>query len=503
MFKDTTLDFISTQPELAKQVVRGLESEVRRLQKQLGLVTPDDGITGLIEEVESWLIEQKESNEILKRKIYERSSERRASADGDAEKPASNPRARQKPENSGRQELGANLPIQEEIYTLPEETTCNCDENAPMKPMSGQAEVSTIVDYIPGKLVRRRIIRTKYTSPCGCIKTAPGPTTLVNGGQYGIDLAAELVVRKYHDHLPWERQAKALERDGLRVSPTTMWNQTRHVARLLEDVYEAIRKDIVSSPLRHADETRWRVIEGVENKTQFVWLFRNDHHAYFTIEDSRGGDVPMRVLEGASGALVADDYVGYNKVTEEYGLNRVQCWSHTRRKFFEIEQTYPQIAVFLDLVSDLYQKDREFRNSKGRSAKHRRHLCRPTILAIDTWRKNQHALPRSALQKALNYMADNWSGLTSFLQDPLLPLDNNPGEQALRQIVLGRKNVLFNRSMEGARVSAILYTICVSCAMCGVDPKAYIRETILRIRNCRGFQLPHAFANQRETLNLA
>ena len=501
MFKDTTLDYISTQPELAKQVVRGLESEVRRLQKQLGINTDADGVTGLIEEVETWLIEQKESNEILKKKMYDRSSERRPK--GDAPASTEDKRSRQKPDNSGRQEVGVGLPIQEEIYTLPEETTCDCECASSMEPMSGQTETSTLVDYIPGKLVRRRILRMKYRGACGCLKTAPGPTTLVDGGQYGIDLAAEFVVRKFHDHLPWERQAKALERDGLRLAPTTMWNQTRHVALLLEDVYKAIRKNIVSGHLRHTDETRWRVIEGVENKTQYVWLFRNHHHAYFTIEDSRSGDVPKRILEGATGALIADDYAGYNAVTKDQHFNRVQCWSHTRRKFFEIQNTYPQVDVFLDLVSDLYKKDREFRNSKNQSPKYRRQLCRPIIMAIDTWRKNQHSLPKSAFRKALNYMADNWSGLIAFLKDPKLPLDNNPAEQALRQVVLGRKNFMFNRSMEGARITAMLYTICVSCAMNGVDPKTYIRETIIRIRNCRGFQLPHAFANQRENLNLA
>ena len=99
-------------------------------------------------------------------------------------------------------------------------------------------------------------------------------------------------------------------------------------------------------------------------------------------------------------------------------------------------------------------------------------------------------------------MHDNWDGLTLFLGDPDLPLDNNPAENGLRQLVLGRKNFMFNRSLEGARVCSILYTIAVSCAMNDVDFKEYLRETILRIRNCRGFQLPYDFANEREAINL-
>lgn len=93
-------------------------------------------------------------------------------------------------------------------------------------------------------------------------------------------------------------------------------------------------------------------------------------------------------------------------------------------------------------------------------------------------------------------MKDNWDGLTVFLDDPELPLDNNPAERALRQLVLGRKNFLFNRSMRGAKVAAILYSICVSCMLCG------LKETIMRIRNCRGFQLPYEFVNQHEAIAL-
>ncbi len=283
MFKEATLDYISSEPELAKQVVRGLEKEVRRLQKQVGIQTDPDGTVGLIEEVEEWLTEQQEANEILRKRMFDRSSERRPrdTEESEAEKAAK--RKRVKPESSGRQEVGRDLPLEREEYGLEDGARCDCELEETLTPMKGQAEITTVVDYIPGKLVRRQIVRWKYRGSCGCIKTAPGPTTLVNGGQYGIDLAAEIVVRKFHDHMPWERQARAFARDGLELAPTTMWNQSRHVASLMDGVYDAIRKDIEAGFLRHADETRWRVLEGVTNKTQYVWLFRNRDHAYFTI----------------------------------------------------------------------------------------------------------------------------------------------------------------------------------------------------------------------------
>ncbi len=505
MFKEATLNYISKDPNIAKQVVRGLEREVIRLQASLAKMGNFDGQTGLLEEVEMWMVERQQENQILRNKLFGRSSEKGGAHSDEtqgADKTDDKPQSRIKPEQSGRGEVGKDLPLFPEEYKLKEGATCDCALESPLKKVK-QTEVTHIVDYKPAKLIKRQIIRFKYRAKkCGCRLTAPGPTTLVDGGQYGIDLAVEIVARKFQDQLPLERQLKAFRRDGLGLAGSTLWNQTKHVADLLEDVYESIRENIETGYFRHADETRWRVIEGVKNKTQYAWLFRNDHHAYFTIEDSRSGDVPMRVMRDASGALIADDYSGYNRLVSENFLLRVQCWTHTRRKFREIIDLYPSAEEVVDLIRKLYQKDKRFRANGEQTARRRQELCGPVIDAIDHWRKHQRCLPKSSLGKALAYMNDNWTGLTHFLEDPNLPLDNNPAENGLRQLVLGRKNFLFNRSLDGARVCSILYTIAVSCEMNDINLKEYLKETILRIRNCRGFQLPYEFANERERLEL-
>jgi len=498
MFKDATLDYISSEPVIAKQVVRSLEKEVIQLRNQLGAIVGFDGKTDQLVEIEEWLQQRQKDNELLRKKAFDRSSGKKSDKNDSTDKQKDK---RTKPSGSGRGKVGEQLPLFTEEYHLGESALCNCGMCESFKRMN-QAETTIIVDYKPAKLIRREILRWKYRGSQGCIITAQGPTTLVDGGQYGIDLACEVVVRKFQDQLPWERQRKAFARDGLKLAMSTMWNQSKHVADLLEVVYEGIRKDVESGFLRHADETRWRILEKVKNKTQYVWVFRNKHHAYFTIEDSRSGEVPQRVMNGAAGALAADDYAGYNALIAENELIRIQCWAHTQRKFKDIRENYPQVETFLDLVSDLYKADIAFHESGSKSIEDRQRLCLPIIEAIDVWRKNQSCLPKSSFGRALHYIGDNWTGLVAFLTDVELPLDNNPAENALRQIVLGRKNFLFNRSKEGARVTAILYTICISCSLNNLDPKKYIRETILRIRNCRGFQLPYDFANQHEPIDL-
>ncbi len=496
MFEEGKLTTIVKKPETARFVIRSLEKEILKLRKEVANLRGYDGKTDQLGGLDAFLEAMEKEREALRQKEFARSSEKRGGGGKTNEKPK-----REKPVGSGRGEVNGDLPLKVEEYKLdPQEQHCEeCEqEMTPLAPA-----ITKVVDFEPARFVVRQIVLEKnLCTDCGKINVANGPTNLVNGGQYGIDFATEMCVRKYCDHQPLDRIRKSLERDGLMVSTSTLWNQTQNVAGMLDLVYEAIGKSIRQGYMRHADETRWRILDEVSTKTQYVWVFRNRQHVFLTIEATRSGEVPSRVLGDCSGALVADDYAGYNRVVSDNGLIRVHCWAHARRKFVDLEDLYPQIESFLGLVSQLYQKDREFRELGPLTAKRRRQLCQPLIKEILHWRMDQAALPKSKFANALSYLDKCWKGLTQFLDDPQLPLDNNPAENALRGVVLGRKNFWFNRSKRGARVSSILYSICLSCQMNGVNPKAYLRDTVLRIRNCRGFQLPYDYAQNPHHLDL-
>ena len=83
-------------------------------------------------------------------------------------------------------------------------------------------------------------------------------------------------------------------------------------------------------------------------------------------------------------------------------------------------------------------------------------------------------MPRSDLGKAVRYMLERWTGLTRFLDDPCIPLDNNAAERALRGPVVGRKNHYGSKSLRGTQVAALFYTLCESAKLVGVDPHAYL-----------------------------
>lgn len=104
----------------------------------------------------------------------------------------------------------------------------------------------------------------------------------------------------------------------------------------------------------------------------------------------------------------------------------------------------------------------------------RQERSRPLILEIQKWAGSQRALPRSGLGQAIAYMAELWPGLTRFLDAPLIPLDNNAVERALRNMVVGRKNHYGSRSLRGCAVAALFYTLIESAKLCGVNPKSYL-----------------------------
>jgi transposase len=94
------------------------------------------------------------------------------------------------------------------------------------------------------------------------------------------------------------------------------------------------------------------------------------------------------------------------------------------------------------------------------------------------WATVQVRLPRSEFGKAVRYMLERWEGLTRFMEDPCVPLDNNAAERALRGPVVGRKNHYGSRSFRGTQVAALFYTLCETAKLVGIDPHAYLLRAL-------------------------
>jgi transposase len=164
--------------------------------------------------------------------------------------------------------------------------------------------------------------------------------------------------------------------------------------------------------------------------------------------------------------------------------------AHVRRKFVEIESHYPwQAQEILDLIGELYAVERDVltHNVEDSSAARlalrarlRAERSRALIERIRVWAESQRVIPRSGLGQAIGYMQELWAGLTRFLNDPLISLDNNPVERALWGLVVGRKNHYGSRSSRGCEVAALFYSLIETAKLCGVEPKSYLLRATSR-----------------------
>lgn len=390
------------------------------------------------------------------------------------------------------------LPIEEVVHDLDEP-----DKQCPkcggcLQEMKEQFEESEEIEVIERRFVRKKHKRKKYR--CGChahVETALGPPKLFEGARYSIDFAIEVVVQKYLDHLPLERQVRIMAREGLTIDSQTLWDCLERVARLLAPAGLALQEYVLSCGVVGADETPWWMMGGRGRRGSerwYLWALVVPNAVYCAILDSRSTDAARKVLGGYQGILMVDGYAAYASLRAEADFILVRCWAHVRREFIKAEASFPQAAEALSLIGQLYAVEAECpRGPEGDALRYqlRQEKSRPIVARIHEWALEQRALKESSLGKALTYLGGAWTDLKRFLDDPRIPLDNNSTERAERGPVVGRKNHYGSRSKRGAEVAGLLYSFIESAKLCGLNPKDYLRKAIHAALNGERIPLPH------------
>ena len=429
----------------------------------------------------------KEQLEALKKRVFAPSSEKRPHQ-GEAAAPARRNGHGPKPQPL--------LPISTVTHTLPEDKRVCPVCAGQLVPMGEQVEASeeiTVVD-VSYELVTHR--RQKYRCTCNAaVVTAPGPLKLIPGGRYSVEFAVHVAEAKYLDHMPLERQARSMGRKGLEIDSQTLYDQVKSLSGHLELTYEALCRKVLSSEVVFTDETGWRLMAD-GSKRWWAWCVASEDTAAYWIRPQRSREAAEGVLGGFSGVMMSDGYAVYESLARgSPGIVPVHCWAHVRRKFVEAESSFPEACGrALELIGALYEVERLIpklpRDAPDEARldvvalrrRLRQDRSRPIVDALREWAyaTKPVTLPQSGLGKAIDYMLSLWPGLTRFLSDPRVPLDNNAAERALRGLVVGRKNHYGSHSKQGAQVAAILYTLFESAKLAGVDPHAYVLEAARR-----------------------
>ncbi len=394
------------------------------------------------------------------------------------------------------------LRIEEKVHVLPvEDRTCGAC-GGQLSEWVGEFEESEEITIIEREPIIVRNKRQKFRCTCnGCVKTAPPPPKLIEGGRYSIDFAVEVTADKFLFHSPLERQARKFIGEGLLVSSQTLWDQIWALSQVALPTYQAIRNVIIKNDVIHADETTWHLLDKQRSggKKWYVWEVVSQSLAYFEIHDSRSQEAAAKLLKGFQGTVMADGYTVYQDLARTLRQGRLDdpdapgpfqvanCWAHARRGFIECEVNFPtECKQILDLIAELYMVEREVpfglddADILAARARLRAEKSAAIINRIKKWCDTTPALPQSGLGKAIAYLTNQWVGLTRFLENPRVALDNNLGERTLRGSVLGRKNFYGSKSRRGTEAAAIMYTLFESAKLSGVNPKAYVAELARR-----------------------
>lgn len=401
-------------------------------------------------------------------------------------------------------------------------------------------ETAELIDVIERQFVRVQARRKMRRCRCGgCLELAHAPDKVLVGGRYSLNFAVEVAHDKYLLHSPLERQAREMTRQGLVIDSQTLWDQLWGLGQLVEPAYHTLHRHVLSGPWVHADETTWQLLghqylpSEVKAGEWYVWVAHRPGAAFYLIQpqrDEHGARELLTVPEldasgkakrdeakkliGAlyEGKVVCDAWWAYQYLVGK-GARwvLVHCWAHVRREFIASEKGFPvESAQMLSWIGELYAI--ESRVPQGSEHDEERQQLRQTeskavLEKIAAWvNKMDGKFPSgSSLQGALTYVKNQWEGLTQFVDDARLPLDNNAAEQDCRQPVLGKKNHQGSRSERGLQVAGMFYTLVQSAKLSGVEPKTYLRLAATRALRGWPVVLPHEVTEQelRDTLGLS
>jgi transposase len=403
-----------------------------------------------------------------------------------------------------RAPLPAQLERVEIVHDVPQaDRTCPC--GTPMV-VIGQ-DVSEQLDIVPMQVRVLRHIRLRY----GCSAnshanghasdhttthapiTAQLPPQPLPKTNASADFLAMMATVKFVDGLPLTRFAKVLERHRAPVATQTLARWTIGVGKLLQPLHNLARDALLEGWVLHIDETVVQVLKEKDRKASsnsYMWVQTGGPPGkpvvLFDYDPSRGGEVPVRLLQDYQGYIMADGYDGYNAVAKTKGIERLACMAHVRRGFVDATKVQPKgkrgrADEAVALIGKLYRIERDHKDATVQERYDARQaLSLPVLAALHDWM--QKTLPlvtsKSTLGKALTYMSKRWAMLVRYTERGDLPIDNNYCENKIRPFVIGRKAWLFSDTPAGAHSSAVIYSLLETAKANGLEPYTWLRQVL-------------------------
>lgn len=341
---------------------------------------------------------------------------------------------------------------------------------------------------------------------CGKVFTARTPEGIDETKKYDATAASMIGLLKYGSGLPFNRLAGLQGNLGVPLPPSTQWEIVSDLAGKLSPVYEELIGQAAQGEVVHNDDTTMKILERMGK--------RREKNARFSEEDSgRVGVFTSGIVSTTGGLRIALFFTGNRHAGEnleqilkrrasEQGppiqmcdaLSRntspdfetivANCLAHGRRKFVDVAGSFPQESKHvLEILGEVYRHDAEARerglSPEERMMHHQAH-SQGLMDELKEWMDQQieqrKVEPNSGLGQAIGYMQNHWEKLTRFLEVPGAPLDNNIAERALKKVIQHRKNSLFYKSDNGARVGDLFMSLIYTCQLMETSAFDYLTE---------------------------
>ena len=340
---------------------------------------------------------------------------------------------------------------------------------------------------------RRLIRRRRYQRTCTCSEgprtlTAAAAPKLIPKGVLGVSVWVEILLDKFFSHRPTERLLGQWRLLGLDVAAGTVAGGLQRLEPLFQPLYEALLQRNAATGFAQADETRWMVFVAQQGKVGhrwWLWVFLGEDSVVFRLDPTRSHDVPEGHFPAdAELVLMVDRYSSYKAMAQVKRGDVVLafCWAHVRRDFVKVGKGWPEhkqwALDWLRRIRILYRHDRRRRDAKVGSVAFTSAdvELRQTVASLRTQAEAELADPKrpTPCGQVLTSLQEHWTGLTRFVDDRRIPLDNNASERRVRGPALGRKNYYGSGSLWSGRLAATLFSLLATLSLAKINVRTWL-----------------------------
>jgi len=391
---------------------------------------------------------------------------------------------------AGRQPLPEHLPRVVHRHA-PESCTCaQCGRDL----IKVGEDISEQLDVEPARFFVHQHIRPQYACrTCETMSAAPIPPAVIDGGMAAVGLLSWVMVSKFVDHLPLYRLEQIAAREQVPLSRSTLAEWVGRVGVALQPLADRLAVLLRERTVLHADETPVAQLDPGAGKTKKAYLWAYRSHVFdddppllvFDYQPGRQGEHVRHFLAGWQGHLMVDDYAGY-KALFNTGITELACLAHARRKFFDLHAANqsPVAAEALRRIGELYAIEQQAQGMKtAERLRLRQREAKPKLAAWHHWllETRGKTAEGGATAKALDYTLRRWAALIRYADSGDLPIDNNPVENAIRPIAIGKKNWLFAGSERAGKRAAAIQSLLGTAKLNGLEPQAWLKDTLEKL----------------------